>query len=121
VSEPRRLVIVAMGFGVWTDGRHELSARWSDVARVAAVQGGAAADAPSRLALVVTLADRREITFDRTVPGWNAFVAAAPSMLSGMPAAIAWEPAVTQGPVDATVVLFERLATPRERATSRRG
>jgi hypothetical protein len=99
-----------MGFGIWTDGRHELSARWSDVARVAAVQEGAGRDAPPRISLLVTLADRREIELAPEDPGWDAFLAAAPGMLSGRPSATAWQPALTRltSADAATVVLYER-------------
>ena len=119
MSEPRRLVVVAMGFGIWNGGRHELSARWSDVARVAAVQPGSGPDAPRRPALVVTLADGREIALDPALAGWDAFVAAAPGMLAGMPSAPAWPHVLAQGAANraangaATVLLYERRAPHR--------
>ena len=108
MSEPRRLVVVAMGFGIWIEGRHEMSARWNDVARVAASRDAGGPERPPRLTLVVTLADGREITLDPALPGWESFVAAAPQMLAGMPAGPAWQQALANGPPVATALLYER-------------
>lgn len=119
MNEPRRLVVVAMGFGIWIAGRHELSARWNEVARVAAAHDAGGPERPPRLSLVVTLADGREITLDRALPGWDSFVAAAPQMLAGMPAGPAWQQALASGPPVATAVIYERAAgarAPRQRS-----
>ncbi len=110
MSEPRRLVVVTSGFGLWSDGRHQLSARWSEVERVATVRPPAGVADPAALVLRLTLADGRELALDALTPGWDAFLAVAPAMLSGMPPAAAWQPTLLQSPaaVGATVVLYER-------------
>lgn len=119
MSEPRRLVVVAMGFGIWIEGRHELSARWNEVARVAASHDAGGPERPPRLTLVVTLTDGRELLLDPELPGWDAFVAAAPRMLAGMPTEPAWQEALAQLPPMATALLYERAAggrAPRQRS-----
>lgn len=115
MSEPRRLVVVTSGFGLWSDGRHQLSARWSEVERVAAVRPAAGVTDPAAFVLRLTLADGREFALDALTPGWDAFLAVAPGMLTGMPAAAAWQPTLLHSPAaaGATVVLYERRRAAR--------
>ena len=106
LAEPTRLVVVASGFGLWREGRHELSARWADVARVEC-----RSDPPS---LVVALMDARELRVDATIAGWTEFLAAAPGALFGTRTRPVWLPL----PVSAdggAIVLYERRA-PRQRS-----
>ena len=101
LAEPTRLVVVASGFGLWREGRHEISARWVDVVRV---EGR-----PDPPRLVVVLADAREMRVDATIAGWADFLAAAPGALLGARAKPSWLPlpsAADGGPV----VLYERRA-----------
>jgi hypothetical protein len=77
-----RIVVVASGFGLWRDGRHVASARWSDVVGVHASAPGP--DAPVE-GVEIELADGRVLALDGTLPGWRDFVHAAGSRLTGMP------------------------------------
>lgn len=106
LAEPTRLVVVASGFGLWRDARHELSARWSDVARVEW--------RPDPPRLVIALADARELRLDATIAGWAEFLAAAPAALLGTRATPTWLPLPT-APDGGPVLLYERRA-PRQRS-----
>ena len=110
MTDPTRLVVVTSGFGLWTDGRHELSARWSDVTRVSAT---ASDGAP---ALLIALGDGRQLRVAHDLPGFAAFVSAAPAALGGA-AAPGWhEPIRSAAAGDAgEVVLYARRA-PRQRS-----
>ena len=106
LGEPTRLVVVASGFGLWREGRHQLSARWADVARVEC-----RSDPPT---LVISLADARELRVDATIAGWAEFLAAAPGALLGARTHTVWLPLPVL-PDGGAVVLFERRA-PRQRS-----
>ena len=111
VTDPTRIVVVASGFGLWRDGRHELSARWGDVVRVVAESGAAS---PT---LVVSLRDGREQRLAGSLAGFLSFVNAAPAALGGAAAAESWEAGLTAvgSGASAAVTLYERRA-PRQRS-----
>ena len=108
LAEPTRLVVVTSGFGLWREGRHELSARWGDVIRVRTVP---AAPVPT---VAVEFADGRELRIDAALSGWEQFLAAAPGALLGTRGTVPWLP-LPQAAGGAIVLLYERRA-PRQRS-----
>jgi hypothetical protein len=101
LTDPTRVVVVTSGFGLWNAGRHVMSARWTDVARIR-VRG--AVPPASGVVLVVTQRNGAEIELPSTLTGWEAFVDAAPAMLPGM------RPAATAPRDPEGIVLFERAS-----------
>ena len=109
VNETDRVVLVGAGFGVWQGGRHQASARWSDVVRVRAFRARTPAGGGTYLGLA--LRDGSEVRVHDNVPGYQSFVTAAAAALPGMRPHAAWlaalEPSMDE---DEGTVLFERGA-----------
>ena len=78
-----RIVVVASGFGLWRDGRHVASARWSDVVGVHVP--APSPDLPAAERMELRMADGSVLPLDSTLPGWRDFVHAAGSRIAGMP------------------------------------
>lgn len=101
-----RVVLVGAGFGVWNGGRHEASARWSDVVRVRAFSGVEPAGA---VKVGLTLRDGTEVLIHDRVPGYQSFLSAAESTLPGMRARAAWLAEVQPpAPPGSEALLFDR-------------
>ena len=76
-----RIVVVAAGFGVWQQGQHVVSARWTDVARARAIAG----DAPRSIdSIELVLRDGSMVMVERTMPGFESFISAMKAALPGM-------------------------------------
>ena len=102
-----RVVLVTAGFGIWQAGRHLASARWSDVVRVRAMGGNAAASDDS--VLVLSLRDGTEILVQESLPGFDPFLDAAETTLSGSSRKGSWLAGMgNSGVVEGDTVLFER-------------
>lgn len=107
-----RVVLVAAGFGVWHGGRHQASARWTDVARVRAVREGGAAT--GRIRLAVALDNATEVLIHEQVPGYASFLGAAERSLRGMIPRTSWMASLHEATgAGGEVVLFERPARGR--------
>ena len=110
--ETDRVVLVAAGFGVWHGGRHQASARWTDVARVRAL--GADGMAAGRIRVVVLLDNGTEVIVHEQVPGYASFLAAAEKSLPGMRPRASWLASLHERTGAGTeAVLFERRARGR--------
>jgi hypothetical protein len=103
-----RIVLAGTGFGVWEGGRHLASTRWADVSRVRALKHDALTT--DLICVAVSLRDGNEILVHEEVPGFDAFLAAAETRLSGMQPRSAWWSTVVQ-PAFARneTLLFERV------------
>lgn len=101
-----RVVIAGSGFGVWAAGKHQASARWSDVARVRArrtVDGDT-----TRISIALTLKAGAEVIVSDRVPGYQGFVGAAEVALRGMLPRATWLPRLEESGSNGEVVLYER-------------
>ena len=87
-NETDRVVIAGSGFGVWFRGKHQASARWSDVARVRAFRR---VEAPHRRIFVgLMLKSGIEVFVHEDVPGYQSFLGAAEAALRGMVPRAKW-------------------------------
>lgn len=103
-----RVVVVAMGFGVWQGGHHVASARWADVVRVSAVRRDVVPT--DGLTLALRLRDGTEILVHEALPGFEPFLAAAHARLPGIQRGATWTAVRRHGVAPNETVLFERGA-----------
>src|SRR5688572_10389508 len=97
-----RVVLVAAGFGVWQGGRHQASARWTDVARVRAFRDGGV---PSgRIQVALMLDNGTEVLVHEQFPGYASFLGSAEKSLAGIRPRASWMAAL-QDPSSAGVAV----------------
>ena len=102
-----RVVIAGSGFGVWFGGKHQASARWSDVSRVRAFRssdghGGG-------ICIGLTLKTGAEVLVHDAVPGYAGFIGAAEVALRGMVPRATWTAELGESGSSASeMVLYER-------------
>ena len=100
-----------MGFGVWQDGHHLASARWTDVMRVRTL--GRESELTGRLRIVLHLRDGSEVLVHEELPGFELFLAAAEAKLEGLQRPGTWTAAIQPAVTRNETVLFERDARKR--------
>jgi hypothetical protein len=102
-----RVVLVGAGFGVWHDGRHVSSARWTDVVRVWAVTRDERTS--DGVGVGLRLRDGTEVLIRQNLPGFDPFLVAAEGRLPGMlRRGNWWESVAPPGSREIETVLFAR-------------
>ena len=105
-----RVVLVGTGFGVWREGRHQASARWTDVVRARAFKRDQLTT--DLICVAFGLRDGSEILVHEELPGFEQFLVAAEVKLPGMqPRSAWWEVVAKPAFAPNETVVFERDRT----------